>query len=62
MNRNKNYFKWMYYVAGGSLLLHYLILWIFKTDESFLFLLAFVVSATAVTTWIFDYIDKRKGR
>ncbi len=57
---NKFYYKWMAIVAAGLMVVHYLIFWITKTDESFFFLIAIAILALAVTTWIFDFFERRK--
>jgi hypothetical protein len=62
MTKENRFFIKMFILAGGSLFVHYLILWITKTDEPFLFLLAFGSAAAAITSWIFETIaKKRKG-
>ena len=57
---NKTYFTWMFAAAAVLVLVHYIILWTLKNDESIFFLLGFILAALAVTTWIFDFLKRRK--
>lgn len=59
MNEHKKFYFRMVLIVVGSLLVHYLILWFLKTDEPFFFLLAFAFAAAAITSWIFDKIEKK---
>ena len=56
---HKSYFFWMAAAAVGLMIVHYIVSWILKTDEPFFFLLAFVIAAMAITTWIFDKFERR---
>lgn len=59
MTKENKFFVWMVLIAVISMIVHYLILWIFKTDEPFFFLLSFTLVAAAITSWIFDIIGKK---
>jgi hypothetical protein len=62
MNKNKQYYKWMFGSAGVLIVIYYAILLILKTDEIFFLLLALVLVSLAITTWIFDYFDRKSKR
>ena len=59
LKKPKRYFILMAFIALILLIVHYLISWIFKNDEPFFFLLAFIIGAAAITTWIFDFFERR---
>lgn len=62
MTKENKFFIWMVLITIVLMLTHYLILWTLKNDEPFFFLLSFVTAAAAITSWIFDMIERRKKR
>lgn len=62
MSKHKKFYFNMTMVVVFSLLIHYLILWALKTDEPFFFLIAFAFAAAAITSWIFDKIERKNQR
>lgn len=60
MSKENRFFIKMFLLAAASMVIHYLILWIFKSDEPLFFLLAFTLAAAAITSWIFETIAKKR--
>jgi len=62
MNNSKKFTIWMIIAIAVFAGVHSIFLYVFKNDEPFFFLLAFIAAAALITNWIFAWWDRRKNR